>query len=56
MALQENIPVVDFRDWIDPAMRARFVREIVGLNKVQGVPFKASEILDKIVELTEKSR
>lgn len=34
MALQENIPVVDFRDWIDPAMRARFVRDLGnGLEK-----------------------
>ena len=27
-ALQENIPVVDHRDWSDPAMRARFVQQL----------------------------
>lgn len=28
MALQENIPVVDFRDWSDPTMRSRFVMDL----------------------------
>ncbi|MCO4771393.1 MAG: isopenicillin N synthase family oxygenase [Deltaproteobacteria bacterium] len=35
VALQENIPVVDFRDWTDPTMRARFVRDLGnGLEKL----------------------
>jgi len=34
-------------------LRARFLEPIVSLNKLQGLPFRASEILDKIVELVE---
>jgi len=32
-------------------IRARFLRDVVQLNKVQGQPFKESEILRKIQEL-----
>jgi 2-oxoglutarate ferredoxin oxidoreductase subunit alpha len=34
-------------------IQGRFLREVIPLNKVQGDPFKASEILDKIVEVLE---
>jgi 2-oxoglutarate ferredoxin oxidoreductase subunit alpha len=34
-------------------LQARFLRPVQRLNKVQGLPFSAAEILDKIVELTE---
>ena len=34
-------------------LRARFLKPIVSLNKVQGLPFRAGEILDKIVEIVE---
>jgi len=34
-------------------LQGRFVRRVVQLNKVQGLPFQASEILEKINELTE---
>jgi 2-oxoglutarate ferredoxin oxidoreductase subunit alpha len=32
-------------------VRAKFLRDVVQLNKVQGQPFKESEILAKIQEL-----
>jgi 2-oxoglutarate ferredoxin oxidoreductase subunit alpha len=35
-------------------IQGRFLKPVVRLNKVQGLPFKAREILDKIVELTER--
>jgi 2-oxoglutarate ferredoxin oxidoreductase subunit alpha len=34
-------------------LQARFVRKVEGLNKIQGLPFRASEIFDKVMELTE---
>jgi 2-oxoglutarate ferredoxin oxidoreductase subunit alpha len=34
-------------------LQGRYLREIVRLNKVQGLPFRATEILSKIEELTE---
>jgi 2-oxoglutarate ferredoxin oxidoreductase subunit alpha len=36
-------------------LRARFLKPIVSLNKVQGLPFRAGEIMDKIVDLAEAS-
>jgi len=33
-----------------------FLRDVVQFNKVQGQPFRESEILDKIRELTEGAR
>ena len=35
-------------------LQGLYVRPVERLNKVQGLPFKASEIYDKIVELTER--
>jgi 2-oxoglutarate ferredoxin oxidoreductase subunit alpha len=32
-------------------LRERFLREVVSLSKVQGKPFKVSEIRDRIMEL-----
>ncbi len=32
-------------------LQGRFAREVVPLNKVQGLPFTAAEVLDRIVEL-----
>ena len=32
-------------------VQARYVRELIGLNKVKGKPFTASEIEDKIRQL-----
>ena len=34
-------------------LQGRFLKEVVRLNKIQGTPFKAGEILDRILELTE---
>ena len=34
-------------------LKARFLKPIVSLNKVQGLPFRAGEIMDKIVDLAE---
>ena len=34
-------------------LQGRYVRPMVKLNKIQGLPFSAGEILDKILELTE---
>jgi 2-oxoglutarate ferredoxin oxidoreductase subunit alpha len=34
-------------------IQARYLREVTGLNKVQGQPFKESEILSKITEILE---
>ena len=34
-------------------LRERLLREVVPLNKVQGKPFKVSEIYDRIVELCQ---
>ena len=36
-------------------LQGRFVKPIDRLNKVQGQPFMASEILNKILEMTETS-
>jgi 2-oxoglutarate ferredoxin oxidoreductase subunit alpha len=36
-------------------LQGRFVKSIDRLNKVQGQPFMASEILNKILEITETS-
>lgn len=36
-------------------LQGRFCREVESLNKVQGRPFRASEIEERIIELTEKS-
>jgi 2-oxoglutarate ferredoxin oxidoreductase subunit alpha len=35
-------------------LRARYLLDIAGLSKVQGQPFKTSEIAEKIYELLEK--
>ncbi len=35
-------------------IRAEFLVDAVGLNKIQGLPFKASEIERKVIELLEK--
>jgi 2-oxoglutarate ferredoxin oxidoreductase subunit alpha len=32
-------------------LRERYLRDVVQLNKVQGKPFKVSEIYDRIIEL-----
>jgi 2-oxoglutarate ferredoxin oxidoreductase subunit alpha len=32
-------------------LQARFVREMIGLNKVQGSPFAAEDVLSKIREI-----
>jgi 2-oxoglutarate ferredoxin oxidoreductase subunit alpha len=32
-------------------IRARFLRDVAGLNKVKGKPFAVSDIVDKIREL-----
>ncbi len=34
-------------------LQGRYLRKVHRLNKVQGLPFSASEIQDRIVELTE---
>ncbi len=34
-------------------IRAEFLLDAIGLNKVAGEPFKVSEITDKIMELTK---
>ena len=34
-------------------LQGRFLREITSLNKLQGSPFNAGEIFDKIVEIAE---
>ncbi len=34
-------------------LQGRFAREVTPLNKVQGSPFKSSEILERILEMTE---
>ncbi len=34
-----------------PRLRERYLREVVPLSKVQGKPFKVSEIYDGIMEL-----
>ncbi len=36
-------------------LQGRFLREVVPLNKVEGLPFSAHEILEKIVELAEQA-
>jgi 2-oxoglutarate/2-oxoacid ferredoxin oxidoreductase subunit alpha len=35
-------------------LRARYLVDIIGLNKVQGQPFKTSEIEEKIYEMLKK--
>ncbi len=37
-------------------LRGRFLRDVIPLNKVQGAPFKESEILEKILDLTGGQR
>jgi 2-oxoglutarate ferredoxin oxidoreductase subunit alpha len=32
-------------------LQAKYMREIIGYHKVQGLPFKASEIIDKVKEI-----
>jgi 2-oxoglutarate ferredoxin oxidoreductase subunit alpha len=32
-------------------LRERYLREVVSFSKVQGKPFRVSEILDRILEL-----
>jgi 2-oxoglutarate ferredoxin oxidoreductase subunit alpha len=34
-------------------LQGRYLKPVIRLNKVQGQPFGAGEILDKIVEITE---
>ncbi len=34
-------------------LQARYVKPVIAFNKVRGVPFQASEVLDKIAEITE---
>jgi 2-oxoglutarate ferredoxin oxidoreductase subunit alpha len=34
-------------------LRAEYLVDAVGLNKIQGLPFKASEILNKIQRMLE---
>jgi 2-oxoglutarate ferredoxin oxidoreductase subunit alpha len=36
-------------------LQGRYLREVIPLNKVQGTPFKATEIYDRIVEILEAS-
>jgi len=36
-------------------LRARFVKPMIGYNKVQGTPFATEEVLDKIYEILETS-
>jgi 2-oxoglutarate ferredoxin oxidoreductase subunit alpha len=36
-------------------LKAYYLKDVIGFNKVQGLPFKASEIEKKVIELlTEK--
>ena len=50
MALPENIPVVDFRDWSDSSMNARFVRDLGnGLEKFGFVAVAGHGISDWIL-------
>jgi 2-oxoglutarate ferredoxin oxidoreductase subunit alpha len=39
-----------------PLLQGRFLKPVIPLNKIQGLPFMASEIEDRIVELTESTR
>jgi 2-oxoglutarate/2-oxoacid ferredoxin oxidoreductase subunit alpha len=36
-------------------LRARYLKDVVSLNKVQGLPFTRTEIFDKILEIMESS-
>jgi 2-oxoglutarate ferredoxin oxidoreductase subunit alpha len=38
---------------LSSVLKAKFVRPIVGLNKIQGTPFAAYEVLDKIEQVLE---
>jgi 2-oxoglutarate ferredoxin oxidoreductase subunit alpha len=35
-------------------LQSKFLREIESLNKMQGIPFKSSEIEEKVLELLNK--